>query len=660
MSDSFTCNETFSANGQLRRLLQMREIQARALQRDRGLTSTGAMIKRIRNLSLRTRMLSAFGVVAALLLIVGGIGFWGSAAQSGAATSRTHLDDAVRQVDLTRYYDADVSGWQVAVALDAHTAPVNAKDPNRVGEIVDKAALAKLLPSFPVKSLTPAEQRSFKRIVADWARFWRIDDQLFRLYSKGDARSMAAADKITNGAATASFAALSDETLALSKSVHARSIRMAASAAATGSTVRFLIALGSVGALLLAAGLGLTITRTLTRRVHRAKARLTEISDATETKLKPGIEALAGGDLTVELVVDTERITDLPGDEIGDIMRTGEGLRDVIASCYLAYNSAVGSMRRLVADVTATATSVGDASAEMAATTDETGKAATEVAHAIEQVAQGAERQVRMIESARRAADEVGTSIERSVQNAEQAAAVATRARETADLGVAAAEQANTAMQAVRDSSEAVTTAIRGLAVKSEQIGTIVRTITGIAEQTNLLALNAAIEAARAGDHGRGFAVVAEEVRRLAEDSQHAAREISALLGAIQDETGYVVEVVEDGAEKTADGAGVVEQTREAFVSIGEAVMDMTARVDQIAAAAQEIAASASAMRESMGEAASVAEDSSASAEQVSASTEETSASTQQVAASATEMAASAEKLRELVGQFRLAAQARP
>ena len=78
------------------------------------------------------------------------------------------------------------------------------------------------------------------------------------------------------------------------------------------------------------------------------------------------------------------------------------------------------------------------------------------------------------------------------------------------------------------ESSAQVSEGIQALSVKSERIGGIVGTITGIAEQTNLLALNAAIEAARAGEQGRGFAVVAEEVRKLAEESQSAAAEISA------------------------------------------------------------------------------------------------------------------------------------
>ncbi len=210
-------------------------------------------------------------------------------------------------------------------------------------------------------------------------------------------------------------------------------------------------------------------------------------------------------------------------------------------------------------------------------------------------------------------------------------------------------------MNSVRDSSAEVSDAIRELASKSEQIGQIVQTITGIAGQTNLLALNAAIEAARAGEQGRGFAVVAEEVRKLAEESQHAAEEISGLIKAIQTETTHAVDVVEDGAKRTQDGATVVERTREAFMQIGSSVDDMTTRIEQIAAASEQISATAQSMQETIGAVAAVVEESSASTEEVSASTEQTSASAQQISASAQELAGNAETLNELVAQFRLA-----
>ena len=200
----------------------------------------------------------------------------------------------------------------------------------------------------------------------------------------------------------------------------------------------------------------------------------------------------------------------------------------------------------------------------------------------------------------------------------------------------------------------AVSAAIRGLADKSEQVGQIVQTITGIAEQTNLLALNAAIEAARAGEHGRGFAVVADEVRKLAEESQGAAQEISQLIGAIQAETSHAVQVVEDGAVRTQDGATVVEQTREAFLKIGSSLDDMAGRIEQIAAAAQQVAASAQSMQENVGEVAAVAEESSAATEEVSAATQETSASAEQISSSAQELSSNAEQLNELVAQFKL------
>jgi methyl-accepting chemotaxis protein len=406
---------------------------------------------------------------------------------------------------------------------------------------------------------------------------------------------------------------------------------------------------------LLGGGLALAIMRRLTSGFKIVVDRIDAVEAAAKGNLMIGLQALANGDLTAELHAGSPPIAEFDGDELGRVMEHTEDFRNAILDCYVAYNRTVDKLRELVGSMSSAAGSVNAASQQISLTSDEAGKATSEIAQAITDVAEGAERQARMAEEAQRSAQEIVNAVAESAESAERTADVASSAHEAAQHGVQAAEQANQAMQSVTESSQAVTEAIRQLAEKSEQIGMIVQTITAIAGQTNLLALNAAIEAARAGEQGRGFAVVAEEVRKLAEDSQHAAREISELIGAMQTETTKAVAVVEDGAKRTHDGAAVVEQTREAFLSIGQAVDDMNARIGQIAAASQQISASATSMQHNVGEVAAVAEASSASTEQVSASTEQTSASAQQIAASAYELAQNARTLNELVAQFKLA-----
>ena len=109
-------------------------------------------------------------------------------------------------------------------------------------------------------------------------------------------------------------------------------------------------------------------------------------------------------------------------------------------------------------------------------------------------------------------------------------------------------------MTAIEKSVDLVASTISKLNERSQEIVQIVDAISTIAGQTNLLALNAAIEAARAGEQGRGFAVVADEVRKLAEQSQEAAKQIAALITMIKEDTKEAVSAMDTGVQEVKTG----------------------------------------------------------------------------------------------------------
>ena len=245
---------------------------------------------------------------------------------------------------------------------------------------------------------------------------------------------------------------------------------------------------------------------------------------------------------------------------------------DEFAAICGKFNHMIDGVRRMCQSIQGTAVKVAAASEELTASAHQSSEATQAVAGSVTEVAASAAMQTQELGEAEREAhnvlqgmQEMADAVEESMKSVEEAV---TKAREGNKLAVATVREMNGVTDTVLESTERVSQ----LGERSKEIGQIVTVISGIAGQTNLLALNAAIEAARAGEQGRGFAVVAEEIRKLAEESQTAAQQISDLIGSIQSESNNAVVGMNKGAKAAEAGKDNLATTGDAFNQILERI----------------------------------------------------------------------------------------
>jgi methyl-accepting chemotaxis protein len=461
-------------------------------------------------------------------------------------------------------------------------------------------------------------------------------------------------------------------------------------------------------AMLVGLFVALWLSRSITKGVKAVQETLTSMADNCASALEAGLGGLAQNDLSIEVQAVTRPIEKYGRDEIGQTAEVANRMLAKLKATIESYEEARATLADTVGQVKAAAEALARSSDQLNSAATQSGNASTQVAQTISQVAAGASDQAHAASQTSNASHDLTEIIERvgegaastriKVQEASRALNATTRAISTAmtdseqmaplnqrveaalAAGAMAVDETAGGMKRIKLSVELTAVKVTELGAKSDQIGAIVETIDDIAEQTNLLALNAAIEAARAGEQGKGFAVVADEVRKLAERSSRATKEIAALISEVQTGTEQAVEAMRAGAEEVESGTALAAQagtsldaisdsvtaTKRAVERITNAVEAMNKASSGVVSASDAIATIASQTNEaatrmtaaartvsgSVQSIAAISEENSASAEEVSAATEEMSAQAEEVVASASSLASMADELDSVVARF--------
>lgn len=213
---------------------------------------------------------------------------------------------------------------------------------------------------------------------------------------------------------------------------------------------------------------------------------------------------------------------------------------------------------------------------------------ATEILAAAEQMAVGAQRQADEITNTSSAVEEMAASMNQVSRNADASSATAKRALELAERGDRSVSNTSEAMLRIDAAVQQTSEKMRLLGARSSEISEIIDLINDIASQTNLLALNAAIEAAHAGEAGLGFSVVADEIRKLAERSSRATRDVGNLIKAVQHETSEALSAMDVGMNEVKSGSVLADQAGRVLQDISEAVRQSSELIEEISAASEE------------------------------------------------------------------------
>jgi len=341
--------------------------------------------------------------------------------------------------------------------------------------------------------------------------------------------------------------------------------------------------------------------------------------------LQKSFETVAEGNLNADVKIESN-------DEFGIIS--------------ISFENMLKNIREALKKVSDSSEDVVEASDMILDMTKESNSALNEVSQTIYEIAKGSQEQAEDIEKNSQNILEFSKVLDGVSESIEAVNELSKQTNEYSNLGLMKVEELTDKAKKTEESTKLTNEIITDVKNNANEINIITDTINQIAEQTNLLALNAAIEAARAGEAGRGFSVVAEEIRKLAEKSQNATKDIANLIKSMNDRSDEAVVAMAKAKEVVNEQVDTVESTKDAFIRILDSINSLSEKVSGIADLVVDLKNRKNEILENT-------QNISAVSEEISASTQEVSASAEEITATTASFVEYAEKLKEISNQLK-------
>jgi methyl-accepting chemotaxis protein len=314
----------------------------------------------------------------------------------------------------------------------------------------------------------------------------------------------------------------------------------------------------------------------------------------------------------------------------------------------------VRSQADIVFQIGQTGEAISETSASLAALSEETNASMEEVRSSLDQASELSESNSASIEETSASVQEMAGGAQTMAKAAVEGSSAGERAGKRASASVDKVQSVVGDLHGVGAKAAESVEAMHHLAGSVKEIAGFVGVIGSIADQTNLLALNAAIEAARAGEAGRGFAVVAEEVRKLAEESNRAASEVSKLIGSLEGRAGQSIAITEEAGRVMKDVAARADEAgRDLAVALKE-INRVIEAIGTVASTAEEQAASSEEMASAMDQITAGTTQIAELVRSIGNASEETSRAAEGVAQQAQEMSLRGQELLAQIARFRV------